>query len=191
MNDHIPADAAEAIADKLLSPRIVSLEHICAHSAPLPASEGLWLIYNLRAKMAECETMRADLEARTRAVCIIESAIDAMRDNLDAVLAATTERPTTDRAEMLRAIDKPASDDSERAEIERFVMSVWLAIQRNIIYSGQYLGVLICKRLEAEDRIEEITAIINERLKSRMDIVAEEVQADLSSRLSTTERTTP
>ena len=99
MSDHVPTDAAEAIADALLSPRIVSLEHICARSAPLPASEGLWLIYNLRAKMAECETLKVDiatlkanLEAEQRkaaAIAAIDNAIDDMRDTLDAVLAAT------------------------------------------------------------------------------------------------------
>ena len=92
MSDHVPTDAAEAIADALLSPRIVSLEHICARSAPLPASEGLWLIYNLRAKMAECETLRLDLEAKERAISTISASIDDLRDTLDAVLAASSER---------------------------------------------------------------------------------------------------
>jgi len=196
-----PTEAAEAIADAPLSPRIVALEHICAHSALLPASEGLWLIYALRAKMAECETMRADLEAKERAISAINASIDDLRDTLDAVLAATTGRtPTTSREEMVRVLDKPVenlADNSERAEIERLTLSIWGAIERNILYSGQYLGVMICKRLKVEDRIEEITAMINERLESRMDIVAEEVKADLSTRLTaavtpepTTERTT-
>ena len=92
-------EATDAIVDALLSPRIVALEHICAHGAPLPASEGLWLIYNLRAKMAECETLKhdvatlkANLEAeqrKTAAIAAIDNAIDDMRDTLDAVLAAT------------------------------------------------------------------------------------------------------